>query len=214
MRHIHADHMIASANDTTIEWQYKLPEFSIWQYISPKPSIWNDCVDGIPAWHPESEYRQRPAPNPHQAMMDQAEADPSIQWQLLSSDEVTWRDVSPSWIGAIQYRQKPAPHPHQALIDQAWADHSIEWQHSSQGSDWSDCLHLSGPQWHIGFNYRQKPTEPKMVEMWQWAVRDRGLIYSTQHFYRNEAELVGVCNPHQIICRIEGSKITVPEVSQ
>jgi hypothetical protein len=102
MRHIHADKIIVAANDTSIKWQY-----------TPKAmDIWNDCIDGIPAWHPESEYRQRPAPHPHQAMIDQAEADPSIQWQYADIGEAGWIDCQdgshPNFWLERKYRQKPA----------------------------------------------------------------------------------------------------------
>jgi hypothetical protein len=87
--------------------------------------------------------------------------DTSIEWQAVGPLSREWIYTGKSgefmFYPDSQYRQRPQPHPHQAMINQAYADPSIQWQHSSQGSEWSDCLHLSGPQWHIGFNYRQKP---------------------------------------------------------
>jgi hypothetical protein len=156
-RHIHADHMIAAANDTSIEWQY-----------TPKAlELWNDCIDGIPAWHPESEYRQ-----------------------------------------------KPAPHPHQAMIDQAAADPSIVWQFEDGYGDWMDFTNGDLPLWSYAVKYRQKPDEPKMVDMWLWAIKhDCGDIYISDLFHRTKEDAQDY-NTKNIICRIEGSKITVPEVSQ
>jgi hypothetical protein len=161
MRHIHADHMIAAANDTSIEWQAVGPLSREWIYTGKSGEF---------MFYPDSQYRQR-----------------------------------------------PQPHPHQAMIDQAAADTLIEWQHSSQGSDWSDCLHLSGPQWHIGFNYRQKPAEPKMVDMWQWVYRGKknSSVLITVAFFAMQTEAQNfVGGMHEILWRQEGSKITVPEVSQ
>jgi hypothetical protein len=152
----------------------------------------------------------------HADHMIAAANDTSIKWEQLSYDGIWIGDNAMYWWPEREYRQKPAPHPHQAMIDQAKADPSIEWQHSSQGSDWSDCLHLFGPQWHIGFNYRQKPAKPKMIDMWQWVVR---MMYSKQitftNFYATEAEAaIQVGKSGFIICRIEGSKITVPQVGK
>jgi hypothetical protein len=155
-RHIHADNIIVAANDTTIQWQFKNHLLG-----------WAECCILGPTWRSDTEYRQRPAPHPHQALMDIAAADPSIEWQYLE-----------------------------------------------RGSDWSDCLHLSGPQWHIGFNYRQKPAEPKMVDMWQWGFRYQktGPIFNSPYATTTDHAkfLIGA---NEILCRIEGSKITV-EVSR
>jgi hypothetical protein len=93
-RHIHADHIITAANDTSIEWQVRLRGMD-WM---PKST---------PSWTAELEYRQKPAPHPHQALIDQAAADPSIEWQILSTDGVTWMNVVPGWAVGCQYRQKP-----------------------------------------------------------------------------------------------------------
>lgn len=152
----------------------------------------------------------------HADLMIQAANDTTIRWQVNLNGE--WENVNNaqvSWSFAHQYRQRPAAHPHQALMDIAKADPSIEWEYQFLANGrWYACVINEQELWVPEYQYRQKPAEPKMVDLWQWAVSDRGLIYSTQHFYHDEAELVGVCNPHQIICRIEGSKITVPEVSQ
>ena len=48
MRHLHADHIIAAANDVRIEWQFKAPD-----------SHWTDIL-GEPNWNWGCEYRQRP----------------------------------------------------------------------------------------------------------------------------------------------------------
>jgi hypothetical protein len=152
----------------------------------------------------------------HADLIIQAANDTTIEWQRMSYDN--WANIGKSgqftFYPESQYRQRPTEHPHQAMIDQARADPSIEWQHSSQGSDWSDCLHLSGPQWHIGFNYRQKPAEVVMVDMWKWAGRGNdGMVWDNGFFYATEEEAQSVVST-RILCRIEGSKITVPEVSQ
>jgi len=151
MRHIHADLMIAAANDTSIEWQAVGPLSREWIYTGKSGEF---------MFYPDSQYRQRPQPHPHQAMMDQAKADPSIEWQLLTG------------LGC-----------------------------------WIDCI----PGWSESWQYRQKP---KMVEMWQWAKLFRnGAIATSCLFYASkEAAQDGECEA--ILCRIEGSKITVPEVSQ
>jgi len=151
-RHIHADHMIAAANDTTIEFE-RLSERSVeWEWAGK-------CGEFI--FYPQCQYRQKP--HPHQAMIDQAAADPSIQWQLLSGLGY-WFDCTPGWAPACEYRQKPA--------------------------------------------------EPVMVDMWQWAVRrsDGDIIPST-YFYASQDDAEMYLRK-TAICRIEGSKITVPEVSQ
>jgi hypothetical protein len=96
MRHIHADHMIAAANDTTIEWQRL--SYDTWANIGKSGDF---------TFYPESQYRQRPAPHPHQAMMDQAASDPSIEWQINDYFE-GWLDVFPEFNPESEYRQKPA----------------------------------------------------------------------------------------------------------
>jgi hypothetical protein len=156
MRHIHADHMIAAANDTTIEWE-------------------------------------RLACN----------ADGSFAWVY----------TLPKWLQDSKYRQKPTPHPHQAMIDQAKADRSIEWQLKRRGSDWQACDPWRlGDSWDKDTEYRQKP---KMVDMYQWAVRYDSCspIYAGDNFYENEIDVKNDRPGFEIICRIEGSKISV-EVSQ
>jgi hypothetical protein len=199
MRHIHADNICIAANDTSIEWQRMSNKD--WANVGKSGSF---------TFFPDSEYRQRPAPHPHQALMDIAAADPDIYWEHRCSSSYDWMDCIPKWIPEYEYRQKPAPHPHQSMMDIANADPSIEWEVLDPVSNkWM----LARKYFMRNSQYRQKPAETKMVDMWQWAVRDHGLINSTQYFYHDEAELVGVYNPHQIICRIEGSKISV-EVSQ
>jgi hypothetical protein len=140
--------------------------------------------------------------------------DTSIEWQRMSNKD--WANVGKSgsftFFPDSEYRQRPAPHPHQAMIDQAAADPSIVWQYRRGGSDWQECSY-EGAAWDEDTEYRQKP---KMVDMWQWVVR---MMYSKQitftNFYATEAEAaIQVGKSGFIICRIEGSKITVPEVSQ
>ena len=146
MRHIHADHMIAAANDTTIQWD--VLDAGVWQEIS----------SSSPLWWSHAQYRQRPTPHPHQAMMDQAKADPSIEWQLLTG------------LGC-----------------------------------WIDCI----PGWSESWQYRQRP---KMVDLWQWARKERGIILASTSYFADadeaQAAFQGI-----VLCRIEGSKISV-EVSQ
>lgn len=98
-RHIHADHMIAAANDMSIEWQRMSDINKDWANVGKSGDF---------TFYPESQYRQRPAPHPHQAMIDQAKADPSIEWQ--------YEDVAGNWLDTVlkptidspnEYRQKP-----------------------------------------------------------------------------------------------------------
>lgn len=151
-RHIHADHMIAAANDTGIEWEY----------FDRRDGTWTAC-GLVPCWDMGTDYRQKPAPHPHQALMDMAAADPSIKWQM---------------------------------------------QIPNDGS-WGDCDEETGPVWLENFKYRPKPAAPKMVDMYQWALKslDNGHIYVGSGFYESEpdANLKG----YVLVCRIEGSKISV-----
>jgi hypothetical protein len=153
MRHIHADHMIAAANDTTIEWQRM--SYDNWANIGKSGQF---------TFYPESQYRQRPSSHPHQAMMDVAKDDPSIEWQILIGDGVTWLTIPPG---------------------------TCCWNKSEQ--------------------YRQKPAEPKMVDMYQWAVRYDSCspIYAGDNFYENEIDVKNDRPGFEILCRIEGSKISV-----
>jgi hypothetical protein len=151
MRHIHADHMIAAANDT------------------------------------------------------------SIQWEQLSSTGIWIGDNAMYWWPKRKYRQKPSPHPHQALIDQATADPSIVWQIKDLKGRWEDCY--GNAHFQVNCYYRQKPAEPKMVDMWLWAITsDCGDIYTSDLFHSTKEDAQDY-NTKNIICCIEGSKITV-EVSQ
>lgn len=154
-RHIHADHIIAAAEDTTIQWQYK--DGDEW---------WSCDFDG-PSWSESYEYRQRPAPHPHQALMDIAAADPSIDWQ------------------------------YQSLADGCWYD----------------CIPNMQQLWMAEYQYRQKPAEPKMVDLWQWAMRaGNGISISTSSWYYATKEDAEKSTGNRVVCRIEGSKITVPQV--
>lgn len=49
-RHIHADHIIAAANDTTIQWEFAHLR---------NPALFLDII-GAPSWDPECIYRQKP----------------------------------------------------------------------------------------------------------------------------------------------------------
>lgn len=115
-RHIHADLMIQAANDTTIQWDWTYP-------TEADSGNWFD-IPGTPFWEPSLIYRQRPAPHPHQALMDQAKADPSIKWQYK---DITgqWLDVRevclPLWTTYLEYRQKPV------MVDM--------WQWAYRGGD-------------------------------------------------------------------------------
>jgi hypothetical protein len=149
MRHIHADHMITAANDTSIQWEAKTDS-----------GDW--CGVGCePAWVSNFEYRQKPSPHPHQAMIDQAKANPSIEWQILNP------------------------------TGQVWCDVKI-------------------PHWNVTEQYRQKQAEPKMVDLWQWAVRRKsdGDIWATTDFFATKED-AQYHSSSKIICRIEGSKISV-----
>jgi hypothetical protein len=154
-RHIHADHIIAAANDTSTEWQRMSDINKDWANVGKSGSF---------TFFPDSEYRQRPAPHPHQAMIDQAKADPSIQWQV----EI----------------------------------HALGWMPKTASAFIAE------------FKYRQKPAEPKMVDMWQFAQQSRdGSWWASGDFYQT-IEDAHDDSPENVFCRIEGSKITVPEVSQ
>lgn len=199
-RHIHADLMIQAANDTSIEWQYKSPELN----------NWSDCVDGIPAWNPKSEYRQKPTPHPHQSLMDQAKADPSIEWEWRHENS-KWHSCfsAPSWEEYFEYRQKPVPHPHQAMMDIAKADPSIQWQ----------VLNPISRKWMLAGKYFMKNSQyrqtPKMVDLYQWAIRFDidSPVFGSDEYAETEKEILSIWTNHEVLCRIEGSKISV-EVSQ
>jgi hypothetical protein len=150
-RHIHADLMIQAANDTRIEWQRM--SYDNWANIGKSGQF---------TFYPESQYRQRPASHPHQHLIDQAEADPSIQWQVEIHTLGWMPKTASAFIAELKYRQKP-----------------------------------------------------KMVDMYQWAVRYDSCspIYAGDNFYENEIDVKNDRPGFEIICRIEGSKITV-EVSQ
>jgi hypothetical protein len=139
-------------------------------------STWDQLCNAMKV---RSEIPALTASHPHQVMMDQAEADPSIKWQLLSRDGVEWHDCSPIWVETVQYRQ--TPHPHQDLMDQAKADPSIEWQlRNSIGiGHWIDCK----PEqlWLSSCQYRQKPhphqtliDQAKADRSIEWQLKRRG----------------------------------------
>jgi hypothetical protein len=210
MRHIHADHMIQAANDTSIQWEYL-------HKMMGKCGQWQKCPS-IPEWTIECEYRQKPSPHPHQAMMDQAKADPSIEWEYRLGGS-SWQECASrgaAWDEDTEYRQRPTEHPHQAMIDQAAADPSIEWQfQNSIGLGlWLDCKPRH--EWFPTCEYRQKPAEPKMVDMWQWAMMlpyTKKIVASSFHATEDDV-YTEYDRAAPILCRIEGSKISVPEVSQ
>jgi hypothetical protein len=207
-RHVHADHMIAAANDTTIEWQVVSTLSREWIYTGKSGEF---------MFYPDEQYRQKPAPHPHLVMMGIAKDDPSIEWQFQNSIGLgLWLDCKPEqlWFSNCQYRQKP--HPHQTLIDQAKADRSIEWQLKRRGSDWQECDPWRlGDSWDKYTEYRQKPAEPKMVDLWQWAVKwpDNPVIFAMDEFFADAVCALKSRPGFIIVSRIEGSKISV-EVSQ
>jgi len=107
-------------------------------------------------------------------------------------------------------------HIHADLMIKFANDTMTELQFRPYGPDWRDIPPGHSPSWNEEVEYRQKPAEPKMVDMWQWAAR---MVYSKQvtftNFYVNEAAAIDeVGGGGVILCSIEGSKITVPMVSQ
>lgn len=99
-RHIHADHIIAAANDTSIEWECK-------DATDTDSDAWLPTARNFPKWSVECVYRQKPKPHVHQALIDIANADPSIKWQVKSFDEWSDMDDHPTWVTSLEYRQKP-----------------------------------------------------------------------------------------------------------
>lgn len=157
-RHIHADLMLQAANDTTIQWDWTYP-------TEADSGNWFD-IPGTPFWEPSLIYRQRPIPHSHQALIDQAKADPSIKWQ--------WKpDVTDDYQG------------------------------------WQDCGNT--PSFYKDNEYRQKPAELVMVDMWLWAYRHSlgGIFHGGRFMDEIEASMIF---GNELVCRIEGSKISV-EVS-
>jgi hypothetical protein len=147
----------------------------------------------------------------HADHMIAAANDTSIKWEQLSSAGIWIGDNAMYWWPEREYRQKPTQHPHQAMIDQEKDDPSIVWQLLTGPGCWSDCI----PGWVESWQYRQKPAEPKMVYLWQWSFRSRvtGGIFASNEYHADKP-VDSLFNSSAPVCRIEGSKITVPEVSQ
>jgi hypothetical protein len=98
-------------------------------------------------------------------------------------------------------------------MDQAKADPSIEWQRMSN-KDWANVGKSGSFTFFPDSQYRQKPAEQKMVDMWQWAYPyTESRVCATTNFYATKEDAEKAYG-NIILCRIEGSKITVPEVSQ
>lgn len=106
-------------------------------------------------------------------------------------------------------------HIHADNICIAANDTSIEWQRmSNNNKDWANVGKSGSFTFFPDSEYRQKPAESKMVDMWLWAIKhDCGDIYISDRFHSTKEDAQDY-NTSNIICRIEGSKITVPEVSQ
>ena len=153
----------------------------------------------------------------HADMMIQAANDTTILWDREAWQQgggTVWIPTIPTWNEDCKYRQRPAAHPHQAMMDQAAADPSIQWQYKSLiDGDWCDCT-VNRPSWQSAYQYRQKPAEVVMVDMWQWVQRNgKGDVWAANEFYATK-EAADARTQHKIIGRIEGSKISVPMVSQ
>jgi hypothetical protein len=150
MRHIHADLMHRIAEDTSLKVFCEEPDGS-WTYVQ------------IPAWYPHQEYKiEEPVkPHVHQALIDEAKADPSIEWQYRDDASMSWEDCSlvPSWMKDTEYRKKP-----------------------------------------------------KTVDMWQWAYKVSGspTPECSKGFYKS-VEDADRAIAGTLLCKIEGSKITVEE---
>jgi hypothetical protein len=206
-RHKHADLIIQSVQDTTIEWQCRFPK-----------QIWHDTLQPWPEWSQFMEYRQKPELHPHQLMIDEAQDDPSIEWQVLSEDGVTWLAAHyPMWHYHCHYQRKLNTHIHQVMIDQAAADPSIKWQHRlrdadiRRGDEWYNCSDEDPISWYITREYRQKPAQAVTIDMWQWALRIKGsVIYACDEYFETAEQLLVSRPGFEIVARIEGSKITIP----
>jgi hypothetical protein len=106
-------------------------------------------------------------------------------------------------------------HIHADNICIAANDTSIEWQRMSNKS-WANVGKSGSFTFFPDSQYRQKPAEPVMVDMWQWAIRHGSDLppWATANYFSCKEDIEKVFPEHEIVCRIEGSKITVPEVSQ
>jgi hypothetical protein len=158
-KHKHYKNMIIAANDTSIEWQY-LDIYNVYKDIASAPITVEEWVDhdGIPSWDITVSYRQKQMPHPHQALIDQAKADPTIQWQCLGDVTKVWYNCIPAWGLCRKYRPRPAQHPHQAMINQAEADPSIKWQvWLNDCNCWSDLNEDNKMLPFSTSKYRRKP---------------------------------------------------------
>jgi hypothetical protein len=107
-------------------------------------------------------------------------------------------------------------HIHADHMIAAANDTSIEWQRMSN-KDWANVGKSGSFTFFPDSQYRQKPAEPKMVDMWQWVYRSKknSTVVITVAFFAMQTEAQNfVGGTQEILFRQEGSKITVPEVSQ
>jgi len=217
-RHVHAENIIIAANDTSIEWE-----------VMATLDDWID-VGNYPTWREDLEYRQKQVAHLHQSLIDQAKADPSIQWQLkwqhASDAGERWIDVKPLWSLGCQYRQKPEAsqetNVHQQFIDMKNADPSIKFQlyvPRSGITNLGDVWHNTGvppTMWSQSDTYRVKPTDV-IVTVYHWAVKlvHKGIpeLSSTAYMFETleAAQKYAIEKIHpsaKVLGRIEGSEFT------
>lgn len=207
-RHKHADLIIQSVQDTTIEWEHK--------HDSDLSIGWFSGL-GEPPWEECNKFRQKPKRHIHQDLIDIAKADPSIKWQYYSNLFERWEDCIPEWTPTGVYRQKTIEQIHQEMMDQAAVDPSIKWQHRlrkavNEGREqWYDCSVGDPLGWYKNREYRQKPVQAVTIDMWQWAIKyPTHSIKASPTFHACKADAQKYYSEHEIACRIDGSKITVP----
>ena len=91
--------MIEFANDPSIEFEY----------FSKVLNQWCSC-ESNPTFVCTVKYRKKPTPHIHQALIDEAKADPNIEWEGRLRDSASkWLDCrnNPMWLPKHEYRKKP-----------------------------------------------------------------------------------------------------------
>ncbi len=132
-------------------------EGAVIEYRSKLGNSYGSWVEDVdPSWGEPFEFRVKPAPHKHAALIKAHQDGAKIQWQHTLFDR-NWQDIEhPSWGVSIDYRIKPEEpkvHPHQWCIDAFKLGAQIQTR-NSPSHVWVDVQH---PKFMEIYEYRVKP---------------------------------------------------------
>jgi hypothetical protein len=116
---------------------------------------WTQVINPCPYWSTQYEYRIKPIPHIHQALMDAHAKGAVIEHLGLMS----WVEIkNPSWETYSDYRVKPAHHKHQVFMDAFAAGKPVQFMSKFGTQQWVTMTTAAwSPSWCTDYEYRIKP---------------------------------------------------------